>query len=207
MSDDPVRSAHDDLAFLRKVVDQGGRAGVTGGSVFFAGGLLYGVQCLYHWAQLKGWADFPPLVNLVMAAGPTVLFLAFLTVVLVRDSRVAQAGSQSRALQAMFSGVGLANLAMVAVFGINAARHPEFPVWLFYPAVIFALQGAAWFVVWRMRQRAWLGLVALGWLAAAVALGLSIDAIERYILIAAGALFVLMALPGAVMMRLARETA
>jgi len=205
---DPIQNAQDDLAFMRRLVDQGGgRAGVAGGSIFLAAGLLYGGQCLYHWAQLRRLADFPGPLNLLMAAGPTVVFLIILTVVLLRDSRVAPTGSMPRALQATFAGVGLANLAMVAVFGVNAARHPEFPVWLFYPAVIFALQGAAWFVVWQMRRRAWVGLVALGWLAAAVALGLSIDALERYILIAAGSLILLMAVPGAVMMRLARKAA
>ena len=45
----------------------------------------------------------------------------------------------------------------------------------------------------------------MGWLAASLALGLSIDALERYILVAALSLLLLMAVPGAVMMRLARQ--
>jgi len=204
---DPVKTAQDDLAFMRNLVDQGGRAGTTGGSLFLAGGLLYGLQCLFHWAQFRELIDPPGVVNLIGALGPTVVFVALLIVVVARDAKSTATGGASRALQAMFAGIGLANLAMVLVFGVNAATHPGFPVWLFYPPVIFALQGAAWFVVWRLRKRAWLGAVSIGWFAAAIALGLSVDLLERYILIAAASLLLLMAIPGAVMMRLAAKEA
>ncbi len=202
---DPIKTAQDDLAFMRSLVEHGGRAGTSGGSVFLAAGLLYGLQCLFHWGQMRGWIDAPDLVNLLFSAGPTAAFLVILCVVLWRDRKRTETGSQSRAVQGMFAGIGLANLVMVAVFAVNAARQQDFQIWLFYPAVIFALQGAAWFAVWQVRRRGWLGAVALGWLAASLALGLSIDALERYILIAALSLLLLMALPGAVMMRLARQ--
>ena len=204
---DPIDTARDDLAFLRNVVDQGGRAGTTGGALFLAGGVLYGLQCLWHWIDLKGLPDAPPLVDLLAVTLPTAIFLVIMTVVMIQDRKAVATGGAARGLQATFAGIGFANLAMLIVFGVNAATHPEFPVWLFYPAVIFALQGAAWFVVWRLRKRGWLGLVAMGWFVAAVALGLSIDSIERYILVAAGALFLLMALPGAVMLRLSKQAA
>ena len=54
---DKTNTAHEDLAFMRNLVEQGGRGQLTGGSLFFAGGMLYGLQTLYHYAQFKGWID------------------------------------------------------------------------------------------------------------------------------------------------------
>lgn len=200
-------SVQADLAFMRDLAERGQRGSITGGSVFVAGGVLYGVQCLFHWSQLKGWIDPPGPVSLLFAAGPTVLFLVILGWVLWKDRKAGQSGLMSRALNAVFGGIGLANLAMVIVFGFNAASANDFSIWLFYPPVIFALQGAAWYTAAVLRKRAWQGLVAAGWLIAATALGLVRHSIEAYLLITTLSLFLLMALPGLVLIRLAKKDA
>lgn len=200
------QGVHDDLAFMRDLAERGQRGSITGGSLFLAGGLLYGVQCLYYWAELGGLFDGPAVVDMAFAIVPTVLFVAALVVVLWKDRNAGQGGLMSRALNAVFGGIGLANLAMVVVFGFGAASG-GMAVWLFYPAVIFALQGAAWYTAAVLRKRAWLGLVAAGWLASAVALGLSREALEIYLAVCTASLFLLMALPGYVLIRLARKEA
>ena len=53
---------------LRNLVDQSGQARMTGGSLFFVGGVLYGVQCLYQWGELHGYA-LPTPWNVVFIAG------------------------------------------------------------------------------------------------------------------------------------------
>lgn len=206
-TDSVPKGVHDDLAFMRELAERGQRGSITGGSVFVAGGLLYGIQCLYHLIQLRGWIAFPDIVNLLFSAGPTVLFLIILAWVLWKDRNAGQGGMMSRALNAVFGGIGLANLAMVIVFGFNAATSGDFKIWMLYPAVIFALQGAAWYTAAVLRKRAWLGVVAGGWLVTAVALGLTRDALEIYLLVTTLALFLLMALPGFVLIRLARQEA
>jgi cytochrome bd-type quinol oxidase subunit 2 len=199
-------AALDDLAFVRNLVEQGSRGQLTGGSIFFAGGMLYGLQTLYHYAQFKGWIDPPAVVSLIVVAGVTIAFLATLTVVLWRDRKAGTAGLMSRALTAVFGGIGLANLAMVFVFGVNAARTGVL-TWMLYPPVIFALQGAAWYAAYQLQKRSWHAVVAFGWLIAAAALGYAVGNTELYVLIASLSLFGLMALPGFVMMRLARQNA
>ncbi len=62
-------TVQDDLAFMRDLAERGQRGSITGGSVFVAGGVLYGVQCLFHWAQLKGWIDPPGPVSLLFGQG------------------------------------------------------------------------------------------------------------------------------------------
>ena len=200
-------SVRDDLAFLRDLAERGQRGSIAGGSVFVAGGVLYGVQCLFHWAQLRGWIDPPDVVGLVFVVGITATFMAVLTWVIWRDRKAGSTGLMSRALNAVFGGIGLANLAMVIVFGFNAASANDFSIWLFYPPVIFALQGAAWYTAAVLRKRAWQGLVAAGWLIAATALGLVRHSIEAYLLITTLSLFLLMALPGLVLIRLAKKDA
>ena len=202
-----ITTAHDDLAFMRELAERGQRGSITGGSLFVAGGLLYGLQCLYHWLQLRGVIDPPGPVNLLFAIGPTVVFLVVLVAVLWKDRKAGESGLMGRALNAVFGGVGLANLAMVAVFGFNAAQAGDLKIWLFYPAVIFALQGAAWYAAAVLRKRAWMGVVAFGWLATATALGLVRDNAEAYLLITVAALLLLMALPGFVLIRLSRQAA
>jgi len=39
-----TQQAHADLAFMKALVEEGGRSQMTGGAIFLAGGLLYGLQ-------------------------------------------------------------------------------------------------------------------------------------------------------------------
>jgi hypothetical protein len=73
--------------------------------------------------------------------------------------------------------------------------------------VIFALQGACWYVVWRLRRRAWMLAVAIGWLLSGVALGWSLGqgAINLFIAVCVFDIWFLMALPGAVLLHTARK--
>lgn len=203
-TDSVPKGVHDDLAFMRELAERGQRGSIAGGSLFLAGGLLYGVQCLFYWAELSGLIEPTGPVELLFAFGPTLLFLVALVLVLWKDRNAGQGGLMNRALNAVFGGIGLANLAMVIVFGFGAAKS-GLEVWLFYPAVIFALQGAAWYTAAVLRKRGWQGLVAAGWLVSAVALGLSRDVLELYVAVCTVSLFLLMALPGYVLIRLARK--
>jgi hypothetical protein len=197
---DGLRSPQDDLAFMRNLVEQGGQARLAGGSIFFVGGVLYGAQCLYHWAQMHG-IGFPEPWNLTFVAGVTVVFTGFMLWSGFRGRLKSPGGLLGRALGAVFSGVGLANLAMVFVFGVNAGREQSGLIWMLYPPVIFALQGAAWIAAFQIQKHGWQALVGFGWLVSACALGWFVRDAETYVLIAAASLFGLMALPGWVMMR------
>ena len=56
--------------------------------------------------------------------------------------------------------MGFANLSMVAVFAIVATQRHDWTIWEMYACVVFAFQGAAWFVALRLRKRqTWLVLV------------------------------------------------
>jgi hypothetical protein len=206
---DKIKSVQDDLAFLRTVAEGRGGAGlgVAGGALYAGAGLIYGLQCLGHFGQAIGLIRLPPLGNLMLAWVPTLIFLVLMTVVIVVDRKRPTGGVANRAVNAAFSGTGIANLALIVIFASAAARHRDFHYWLFQPAVVFVLQGAVWYVVFVLRKRVWMALVALGWLTSGLAMGLLIERPELYLLVAGLGLFAWMGVPGYVMMRQAMRQA
>jgi hypothetical protein len=203
-----TEQARSDLAFLKALVEEGGRSQMTGGAVFLAGGLLYGLQCLVHWTQTVGITRFSDPFMLVFVTAITVAFVIALVVVIWRDRKTVQRGVGTRALNAAFAGAGLANLVLCSVFGLVAWRERNQTIWLLYPATTSVLLGAAWYVAWMVRKRQWLAAVWVGWFATAAGLGWLVSSgdLASYILLLGVALLLLMALPGLVMMRHARTS-
>jgi hypothetical protein len=202
-----LESARDDLAYMRGLVSSGGQFLATGGELFLWAGLLYGLQCIGHWLNIVGVIALPPLGMLALAFGPTIIFVIVLVVVIWRERKAPQGGVASRALQAAFQGAGLANLVMAFVFAYGSYKAQSMTIWLYHPVVVCMFQGVAWYVAWAIRRQAWLGLVALGWFATTVALGVLVNDPAAFLLTIAIALIALMALPGWLMMRAAKAQA
>jgi hypothetical protein len=191
-----------DIAFLRALAEGGEndhRAQRGTGEAFVAAGVLYAAQCFAMSGEALGFGELPHTAMLLVSIVPTVLFLIAITVIAVRN-RQQSPGVVSRALSAAFGAAGAATLAMLTVFLIAVWRHPSLETWMIYPCTVFALQGAAWLVAWNLRRRTWLCVVAFGWLASAVLLALSIGS-PWYPVVAGVVLVLLMAVPGAYMLR------
>jgi hypothetical protein len=202
-----TQQAHADLAFMKALVQEGERSQMAGGAIFLAAGLLYGLQCLVHWTQAVGVTHFSDRFMLAFVVGITLAFVIVLGVVFWRDREMGQHAVSARALNAAFGGAGLANLVLCSVFGLVAWKERSETIWLLYPVTTCVVLGFAWFVAWMMRRRPWLAVVSLGWYATALGLGLLIGGdVGTYVGVLGVALLVLMALPGAVMMRLARTS-
>lgn len=202
-----LHSPEDDLAFMRSIVQGGGRPPMTLAICYFAGGLLYGLQCLFHVGQVLGLIRWPDLANLIFVVGITVAFLAVLTWAILRDRKAGSANQgpfATRMLSAAFSATGMANAAVIIVFGVGAIRDKDFSVWLYYAAIVFALQAAAWYVAWMLKKKSWMLAVSLGGWVTAVALGLLVRQPVLYLYVCTAALFLLFALPGWALFRDAR---
>lgn len=198
-----TQSARDDLAYMRAIIEAGNsRTAMAGGEAFVAGGLIYGAQCLVQWLGATGAMELSKLGWLVSGFGPSVVFLAWLSWFSWRTRGLVQPRAQ-KAINAAFAAAGSANLVLVIVVGMLAARKESIEIWELYPCFVFAMQGAGWLIAFMLRKQLWLLAIALGWFAATLVLGWAIGT-TTYILIAALSLLLLMALPGFVMMRLAR---
>ncbi len=196
-----AENAQKDLAFLKALVNEGPKAQATAGHVFMVGGGLYGVQALLYWAQISFKLTWPPLALLFLGFAPVVIFVVFLAWIIWRDRKDSQHGVATRAMNAAFGSAGLANLAMCVVFGYVSSSEKNFLIWLLYPPVTAALQGACWYVAYMIRKKLWLGAVSAGWFATAMALGFLIRDTANYLLLLGVALFVLMVAPGYAMTR------
>ena len=199
---DAARSAEADLAFLRSVVSGAGPQGhFTMGVAYLAGGLLYGVQCLFHIGQAVGWVRWPGLASLCFVTAITVAMIGVLIWAARQDRKGPRPGPMvTRTLNAAFSATGMVNLAVIAVFGVGAMRDQDFAVWLYYPAMVFAVQAAAWWVAWSLRKSPWMLATSIGGWVTAVALGLLVREPIAYLAVCTAALFGLFAAPGWIML-------
>lgn len=203
-----LQSARDDLAYMRTLVGGTTRMQSTMGELFFWAGLLYGGQCFLHWLQIQGVAPSAGLGAAAIVWLPTLLFCGVLAVIIWKDRKAKPTGPASRALGAVFQGAGLANLVMAFVFGYGSYQAENFGLWLYHPIVVCMFQGVAWYVAWVVLRRPWVAFVAVGWFAATVAMGVAVFGdIGVYLLILSATLTFLMALPGWVIWRGAKQAA
>ncbi len=203
-------TAEDDLAFLRAIAEGSGRPPLTLAVCYLAGGLLYGLQCLFHLGQATGVIRWPDLANLAFLVLISGSFLSILTWAILKDRRdgnTQRGPMAARTMSAAFSATGMANLAVIIIFGVGAMRDQDFAVWLYYAALVFALQAAAWYMAWMLKRKGWMLATALGGWATAVALGVLVREPLWYLGVCTVALFLLFALPGWVMYRDARGAA
>jgi hypothetical protein len=202
-----LHSPEDDLAFMRSIVEGGGRPPMTLAICYLAGGLLYGLQCLFHVGQATGLIRWPDLANLVFIVGISATFLSILTWAILKDRKTGSSNRgpvATRTLNAAFSATGMANCAVIIVFGVGAYRDQDFAIWLYYASIVFALQAAAWFMAWTLKRKGWMLATALGGWVAAVALGVLVREPMLYLGVCTVALFLLFALPGWILFRDAR---
>ena len=210
MPKSPIASAEADLAYLRALVDGNSRPPMTLAICYLAGGLLYGLQCLFHVGQVTGLIQWPPLANLAFVVAITVTFLIILTWAILTDHKRGNShrgSSGARMVNAAFSATGMANGAVIIVFAAGAIRDHDFGIWLYYAAIVFALLAAAWYVAWSLKKQGWMLATALGGWVTAVALGLLVREPMWYLAVCTVALFALFALPGWIMFRSARGQA
>ena len=201
-------SPEDDLAFLRAIVDGRGQPTMTMAICYLAGGLLYGLQCLFHVGQATGLIRWPDLANLAFVIGISVAFLAVITWAIVKDrleGRANRGPMAGRTLNAAFSATGMANAAVIIIFGVGAMRDQDFAIWLYYPALDFALQAAAWYVAWTLKRKPWMQLRLRHRARDPLALGVLVREPVLYLVVCTAALFLLFALPGVIMFRDARS--
>jgi len=207
MASADTQAIRDDVAFIRKLVTGSEQWLAAFGEGYFAAGVIYGTQMLLHAAQLAGLAPASGLLPLAVGIGPTLIFIPVVVWINWRHRRQAPPSPAGRAVTAVFGVAGFSNLGLIAVIGSVAWREQSLTTWLIYPCAVFIFQGAAWWVAYCLRRKAWLAGVGTGWFLAGIAMAFSVASIADYVLVAAIGIWLLMALPGWVMMRGGRASA
>lgn len=202
---DRTESARDDLAFVRALMSEGGQVQSSLGRALLAGGVCFGVQCLLQGVLATG-IQAPAAVHLTIGFAPTLIFLAAITRITLRDRGKSQHSIGTRAINAAFGGGGLAAMTTALIFGYLAYRFQNIGTWLLHPIMICVVQGTVWYTAYAVRRRNWLGLVSGGWFATSLVLAYMLGMgpgmpVPLFLLVLAAALLGLMALPGWIMIR------
>jgi len=201
MTDEKIQTLKDDIAFMKALAQEGGSAPLLGGSILVAAGLIFGAASVVHWAVVTGvlavspWAFPDHLVRRPWSVPgrpghPQPPF-----------ARPAGANSPgNRATGVAWAAVGWTIFVIGVSLMIIAVRTRSEAVMLVFPSLILGLYGMGWSVAAAMSGKRWIRMTAIG--AYAATLLVAWFAAEPAVYLAyAGALVLLAALPGYVLMR------
>lgn len=197
-----------DIAWMRRLAEEGSQAPMQGASILMAAGLIYGLGSLIHWAVVSGRiAIEEPMLSFIWL-GATALFLAFLTFAILRLKRSGGVTTAAnRASGTAWASVGWGIFAFSSAMAVVGMRLGEqaavVSLWLM-PSMIMVFYGMGWAVTAAMLKSRNLWFLAIGSFVAAPALAAFAGENAQYLAYAA-ALFLLMALPGWLLMRAARR--
>ncbi len=204
---DQIQTIRDDLAFMKALASDDGRLPWLVGAHFLAAGLIYGLPVFPVWAAMRGLIQLPPYVTNLTGVYSTLVYLPVLAwLIWLGRKAAAPDGPSGRAMAAIWSSVGLTTLVIVTVLLTASARLHVPAMWQLWPAICFALYGAAWWSVSMARRSFGLRLVAIGSYATAVFNGFLIGTPDLLLGCAIGIL-VWLSGPGLVLMLKGRAPA
>ena len=198
-----TKSLRDDIAFIKALSEDSGRALSRDGAVMIAAGVVFGLNAFRFWAIAAGFLDWAKPTANWMGLDALAVFLVILQVV-IRQFRGVARGAASRAMSAAWTGVGLAFGVAVISLGIAAWRlqQPLLVLWVF-PMILFTLYGAAWWIAFAVKRRGWFAGVATGSFVTAFVCALLTGRSDEWVVLGLG-LFLWVAAPGVVILREAR---
>jgi len=203
MSND-IERVKDDIAFMKELAKDDGSVLRASGIGLVVGGTVFGLLLLRSFLIANGWLVWPEVLQPLMPFDAVVLFFVIFIGIALRDGRRSDirqltVGATSRALWASWAAVGIGYL--VAQIALSAAGASGLA-----GATIFAFWGGGWFVVWAIYRQARFALVTIACYATAVGAGLLWETPYAQLVLALG-FFVLVALPGVLIVRRARADA
>ncbi|GAA0651793.1 hypothetical protein [Brevundimonas lenta] len=197
-----------DIAWMRRLAEEGSQTPMQGASILFMAGLLYGSASLFHWAVMTGLLPFTGNALSIGWIVATLLFFVTLAVVINRLKR--QPGvvtTANRASDITWSALGWGIFALFSSFAVVGFRMGEaasLAMFALVPSIIMAFYGIGWTVSAVMQKSRPLWALAIGSYIAAPLLAAFAGESVQYLAYAV-ALFLLMALPGFLLMRAAKR--
>ncbi|MCS6627565.1 hypothetical protein N0B44_32145 [Roseibacterium beibuensis] len=207
MNTEKIEDPAADIAWMRRIAEEGQQTPMQGASILFGAGLIYGIGSLGHWAVASGLVGLDmEAVNYIWLAA-TLTFFAMLILVLRHLGRtrtvVTSAGRASGTAWASV-GWGIFALALsMFVLSWRMGGEAAMVTLALMPSMIMVFYGSGWAVTAAMQRSKPLWALAIASFAAAPLLAVLVGQAEQYLAYAA-ALFLLMGLPGFLMMRAAR---
>lgn len=190
-----------DIAWMRRLAEEGRDAPLLNGPVMVAAGLIFGVANALQWAIQVGVAPVEPEVQLWLWLAASAVFAVALFLLIRRASRKPGFGSHgNKAVGAAWSGIGFGIFVMWLSLMAVGFRSGDWTMMWAMPSVVATAYGSAWIVSGAMAGRRWMTLIGLLAYAGAVVFGALVG--DPVIYLAFTAFMVLTALlPGLALMR------
>ncbi len=190
-----------DIAWMRRLAEEGRDAPLLNGPVMVAAGLIFGVANALQWAIQAGVAPVEPEVQLWLWLAASAVFAVALFLLIRRASRKPGFGSHgNKAVGAAWSGIGFGIFVMWLSLMAVGFRSGDWTMMWAMPSVVATAYGSAWIVSGAMAGRRWMTLIGLLAYAGAVVFGALVG--DPVIYLAFTAFMVLTALlPGLALMR------
>ncbi len=198
-----------DIAWMRRLAEESGQSPMQGNSLLMFGGLLYGLASLFHWAVVTGAL---PLAANQLWIGWVVATVAYWAILAVTIPRLRRGPgvhtTANRAAGMAWTGMGWGIFAMFIAMAVLAWRLADEAalnaLFALIPSIIMVFYGVGWAVHASMHRSGRLWMLSLASFVAAPLLALFAGTAEQYLAYAA-ALFLLMGLPGFLLMRAAKQ--
>ncbi len=198
-----------DIAWMKTLAEEGAKSPPHGGSILLAAGLIWGTASLAHWSILTGLIDMGPSAFGIVWGVAAVAFAASLFILIRRLK--AQGGVETaanRAFGTVWSALGWGIFSLFSslmMLDVAQAGRTDVAAWsLAVPSIIISFYGIGWAVSATMLKQRMLWVLAVASFVAAPLLALIAGSPHQYLAYAA-ALFLLIGLPGYLLMRAAKR--
>tara|TARA_R110002124_G_scaffold58552_1_gene163049 strand:+ start:3696 stop:4331 length:636 start_codon:yes stop_codon:yes gene_type:complete len=201
MTDNPHSTAHDDIAYMRAMAQEGRQAPLLNGPIMVAAGLIFGAANLVQWTIVSGLWVVEPMVMLWVWLTAGAAFSVALFFLVRRANRKPGAGSTgNKAVGAAWCALGFGIFVMwLSLMAVGFTSGNWEMMWAM-PSIVATTYGTAWMVSSAFSTQRWMTVVGLVAYAGAIACGALIGNPAIYLVFAV--LMVLTGLvPGLVMMR------
>jgi hypothetical protein len=196
-----------DIAWMRKLAEENAEAPMRGGSILMAAGLIYGLGSILHWASLSSLIPIQDAgLGAIWLAATALFFVVLVLTIMRQKSQGGVRTAANRASSAAWAAVGwgiFATFTSVAVVGLRMGQDTLLLLSL-TPSIIMVFYGMGWAVSAAMTKSTHLWWLAIGSFLAAPLLAAFSGQDVQYLAYAA-CLFVLMAVPGGLIMRRAQQ--
>ena len=198
---DQISTLQDDIAFMRELAEEGRSPPLVGGLILVAAGVVFSLASLGHWTIAAGLVAESPWSYAVIWGAATVLFLAMVVLFKAREaSRPGAHAPGNRAAGMAWAGVGWGIMTLIVCLNLVCWRAQSLAPLMMVPSVVMILYGLGWSVAAVVSRQRWIWLVAIGSYLAAIVTAYFSASTDVY-LIYAGAIMLLITIPGVVLMR------
>lgn len=207
MTHEKIEDPAGDIAWMRRLAEEGSATPMQGAGILLGAGLIYGTASLGHWAVFSDLIGGGVTTINIIWLTATALFFAVLAINIMRLRRSEGVRTAAnRASATAWAAVGWGIFALFASLFVLSWKlgGASGQVGLaLAPSMIMVFYGVGWAVSAAMQRAGTLWLLAIGSFIAAPLLAALTGMAEQYLAYAA-ALYLLAGLPGWFLMRAAR---